>query len=411
MANTILYIIIGIILFEFILSKYLDFLNDKNWSSKMPKELEGLYDDKEYKKSQEYDKANGKVGNISSIISTILTLSLLYFGGFAWINNWVVNEINDDLIWSALYFFGIIGSGSLILGLPFSLYKTFVIEEKFGFNKMNLKTFILDLIKSSALGIILGGGLLYLFIWFYQQFPEDFWWYAWITISGFSLFFAMFYTDLIVPLFNKLKPLESGELRTEIENFAKKIDFPLTKIMVIDGSKRSTKANAYFSGLGKSKKIVLFDTLIENQTKEELTAVLAHEVGHFKKKHIVWSILISILQMGFMLYLLQLFIHEEALSQAMGSDTHSIQLALISFSLLYSPLSTITGLLMNIFSRKNEYEADAFARDHYNGEALISALKKLSVKNLSNLNPHPAYVWFYYSHPTLLQRMRSIRKL
>lgn len=411
MANTILYIIIGIILFEFILSKYLDFLNDKNWSSKMPKELEGLYDDKEYKKSQEYDKANGKVGNISSIISTILTLSLLYFGGFAWINNWVVNEINDDLIWSALYFFGIIGSGSLILGLPFSLYKTFVIEEKFGFNKMNLKTFILDLIKSSALGIIFGGGLLYLFIWFYQQFPEDFWWYAWITISGFSLFFAMFYTDLIVPLFNKLKPLESGELRTEIENFAKKIDFPLTKIMVIDGSKRSTKANAYFSGLGKSKKIVLFDTLIENQTKEELTAVLAHEVGHFKKKHIVWSILISILQMGFMLYLLQLFIHEEALSQAMGSDTHSIQLALISFTLLYSPLSTITGLLMNIFSRKNEYEADAFARDHYNGEALISALKKLSVKNLSNLNPHPAYVWFYYSHPTLLQRMRSIRKL
>ena len=410
MANTILFIIIAIILFEFALSKYLDFLNHKQWSAVLPKELNDLYEESEYKKAQEYDKANDKIKSISGILSTLIILGLLISGGFASINDYIINHYTSDPIYSALLFFAAIGIGSSLIGLPFSYYKTFVIEQQFGFNKMNKQTFVLDLIKSYFLGAIMGGGLLYLFLWFYNTYPENFWWYAWVCISLFTIFFAMFYTDFIVPIFNKLTPLEAGELRTEIELFAQKVDFPLSNIMVLDGSKRSTKANAYFSGLGGRKKIVLFDTLIAEHSKEELTAILAHEVGHYKKKHIFTSMLLGVLQMGFMLYLLKLFIGNELLSQALGADAHSVQLGLIGFTMLYSPVSMLTGILMNLLSRKNEYEADAYAKQHYNGEDLITALKQLSVKNLSNLNPHPSYVWFHYSHPTLLQRMKAIYK-
>ena len=408
MANTILFIIIAIILFEFALSKYLDFLNHKQWSAVLPKELNDLYEESEYKKAQEYDKANDKIKSISGILSTLIILGLLISGGFASINDYIINHYTSDPIYSALLFFAAIGIGSSLIGLPFSYYKTFVIEQQFGFNKMNKQTFVLDLIKSYFLGAILGGGLLYLFLWFYNTYPENFWWYAWVCISLFTIFFAMFYTDFIVPIFNKLTPLEAGELRTEIELFAQKVDFPLSNIMVLDGSKRSTKANAYFSGLGGRKKIVLFDTLIAEHSKEELTAILAHEVGHYKKKHIFTSMLLGVLQMGFMLYLLKLFIGNAFLSQALGADAHSIQLGLIGFTMLYSPVSMLTGILMNLLSRKNEYEADAYAKEYYNGEDLINALKQLSIKNLSNLNPHPSYVWFHYSHPTLLQRMKAI---
>ena len=408
MANTILFIIIAIILFEFALSKYLDFLNHKQWSAVLPKELNDLYEESEYKKAQEYDKANDKIKSISGILSTLIILGLLISGGFASINDYIINHYTSDPIYSALLFFAAIGIGSSLIGLPFSYYKTFVIEQQFGFNKMNKQTFVLDLIKSYFLGAILGGGLLYLFLWFYNTYPENFWWYAWVCISLFTIFFAMFYTDFIVPIFNKLTPLEAGELRTEIELFAQKVDFPLSNIMVLDGSKRSTKANAYFSGLGGRKKIVLFDTLIAEHSKEELTAILAHEVGHYKKKHIFTSMLLGVLQMGFMLYLLKLFIGNEFLSQALGADAHSVQLGLIGFTMLYSPVSMLTGILMNLLSRKNEYEADAYAKEYYNGEDLINALKQLSIKNLSNLNPHPSYVWFHYSHPTLLQRMKAI---
>ena len=408
MANTILFIIIAIILFEFALNKYLDFLNHKQWSAVLPKELNDLYEESEYKKAQEYDKANDKIKSISGILSTLIILGLLISGGFASINDYIINHYTSDPIYSALLFFAAIGIGSSLIGLPFSYYKTFVIEQQFGFNKMNKQTFVLDLIKSYFLGAILGGGLLYLFLWFYNTYPENFWWYAWVCISVFTIFFAIFYTDLIVPIFNKLTPLEAGELRTEIELFAQKVDFPLSNIMVLDGSKRSTKANAYFSGLGGRKKIVLFDTLIAEHSKEELTAILAHEVGHYKKKHIFTSMLLGVLQIGFMLYLLKLFIGNEFLSQALGADAHSVQLGLIGFTMLYSPVSMLTGILMNLLSRKNEYEADAYAKEYYNGEDLINALKQLSIKNLSNLNPHPSYVWFHYSHPTLLQRMKAI---
>ena len=252
-----------------------------------------------------------------------------------------------------------------------------------------------------------------LFVWFYTIAGTLFWIYAWILFSAFTIFFAMFYTSIIVPIFNKLNPLEDGTLREKIETFAKKINFPLTNIFVIDGSKRSTKANAYFSGLGSKKTIVLFDTLINEQTEEELVSVLAHEVGHYKLKHIQKGMIIGILQMGALLFLLSLFINKPELSQALGlqTDTPIFHLGLIAFSLLYSPISMLTGIFMNMLSRKNEFEADNYAKENIGtGNYLISALRKLSANNLSNLNPNKWYVFFHYSHPPLLERVRNLMK-
>jgi STE24 endopeptidase len=297
-----------------------------------------------------------------------------------------------------------------ILNTPFSIYDTFVIEEKFGFNKTTPKIYVLDKIKGWLLSAIIGGGILALIVWFYETVGELFWVYTWIAISAFMIFMSMFYSSLIVPLFNKQTPLEEGELKDEIQGFSSKVGFKLQNIFVIDGSKRSTKANAYFSGLGAKKRIVLFDTLIKDLSVREIVAVLAHEIGHYKKKHTLISIVISILQTGITLYILSLFINNPELSKSLGSDIPSFHLGLIAFGVMYSPVSTIIGLAMNIFSRKNEYQADKFADDNFDGEELISSLKKLSRNNLSNLTPHPAYVFFHYSHPTLLQRIRAIRK-
>jgi len=256
-----------------------------------------------------------------------------------------------------------------------------------------------------VLGAIIGGGLLAALIYLVETIGPDFWmWFATIACA-FMLFMNMFYTSLILPLFNKLTPLPDGELKTAIEEFSRKINFPITNIFVIDGSKRSKKANAFFSGMGKKKKIVLYDTLIANHTTEELVAVLAHEVGHYKKKHIIWSYVLSVVQIVFMLFVLSLMVFNENLSLALGGSQLAVHLNLLAFTILFSPISAITGLLMNVYSRKNEFEADAYARKTYNGKALAEALKKLSVDNLSNLYPHPAYVFFHYSHPPLLQRL------
>jgi STE24 endopeptidase len=283
-----------------------------------------------------------------------------------------------------------------------------VIEEKYGFNKTTVKTFITDKLKGYVLGALIGGGLLAALIYLVETIGPDFWmWFAAIACV-FMLFMNMFYTSLILPLFNKLTPLPDGELKTAIEEFSRKINFPLTNIFVIDGSKRSSKANAFFSGIGKKKKIVLYDTLIRNHTTAELVAVLAHEVGHYKKKHIIWSYVWAVVQIVFMLFVLAQMVFNEGLSLALGGTQHAIHLNLVAFTILFSPISAITGLFMNIYSRKNEFEADAYARDTYNGKSLADALKKLSVDNLSNLYPHPAYVFFHYSHPPLLQRLERI---
>lgn len=408
MYNTIFYIILAIVVFDFALERLLDYLNSTRWSSKLPDELKGIYDSDRYEKSQKYEKENQKFGKLTSSFSLVLMVAMLFLAGFAVVDNWS-REISANQIVIALIFFGILGLAMDIVNTPFSLYDTFVIEEKYGFNKTTLKTFFLDKVKGWMLSLIIGGGLFALIIWFYMLTGKMFWVYTWLLISGFMVFMTMFYSTLIVPIFNKQTPLENGELKTAIRNFAKKVDFKLDNIFVIDGSKRSTKANAYFSGLGAKKRIVLFDTLIEDLETDEIVGVLAHEIGHYKKKHTKKGIIISVLQTGLTLYILSLLIDNPELSKALGAEQTGFHLGLIAFGILYSPVSTVLGLGMNIFSRKNEFEADTFAGKHYSEEALMTALKKLSVKNLSNLRPHPAVVFFHYSHPPLLERLKRLK--
>jgi STE24 endopeptidase len=307
-------------------------------------------------------------------------------------------------------FFAILMIASDILSLPFSLYSIFVIEEKFGFNKTTIKTFILDKIKGALVAAILGGVVLSLFVWFYSFTGELFWFWSWLLFVAIMLLMTMFYASVFVPLFNKLTPLPEGELRTEIEQYCTKVGFKLDNLFVMDGSKRSTKANAFFSGLGAKKRIVLFDTLVDNYTKEEITAVLAHEVGHYKKKHTLTSLILSALQVGVMLFLFSLVISSKQIPLALGIQEPSFHIGFLVFSILYTPLSMLTGVLMNMVSRKNEYEADNYAKTTYNHNPLILALKKLSGDSLSNLTPHPINVFVNYSHPTLLQRIRSLNK-
>ena len=405
--QSLLYVVIGILTFNYLLGRLLSYLNDKSFKPELPDELKEFYDEEKYKKSQEYDRVNGRFSFITSTFSFAVMLAMLLLGGFAWVNAWV-STITDHSILTVLLFFGTLSIASDIIGIPFSLYSIFVIEERFGFNRTTVKTFIMDKIKGYFIGGLIGGGLLALFVWFYESTGELFWLYGWLAFSGFSLLMTAFYATVIVPLFNKLTPLEDGDLRRAIEAYCEKVSFKLDNLFVMDGSKRSAKANAFFSGLGSKKRIVLYDTLIENHTEEELVAVLAHETGHYKLKHTRSSLVLSVLQTGLMLYILSLVIGSPTLSAALGIEESSFHIGLLVFGLLYSPLSMIFGIGMNMLSRKNEYEADAYAKDTYNGEALGSALKKLSVDNLSNLTPHPLHVFFNYSHPTLLQRLKAL---
>ena len=407
--NTLFIIIIVIILFDFVVDKILDYLNLKTWSSELPKEAEGIYDVEKYRKSMEYYKVNHRFSMITSSFSLLLLLAVLLFNGFAWLDQYV-RSVTQSPVWMALLFFGILGFASDVLTTPFALYKIFVIEEKFGFNKMTWKTFLFDKFKGYVLGAIIGGVLLAVIVWIYSVTGTYFWLYALGVLALFMVFATMFYASIILPLFNKLTPMPDGELRNAIEEYCKKVGFKLNNLFVMDGSKRSSKANAFFSGLGASKKIVLFDTLIEKHTTDELVAVLAHEIGHYKMKHTRQGLLLGLLQNGIMLYILSLFLGNQELSKALGAEQSSFHLDILAFGILYSPLSEILGIMMNMLSRKNEYEADRYAKETYNGEALAGALKKLSVDNLSNLKPHPAYVFVHYSHPTLLQRLAALGK-
>jgi len=375
----------------------------------LPDEVKDIYEEEKYKKSIAYARANNKFGLLTSSFSFILSFVLLATGFFGWFDQQVHGFIGTEELVS-LAFFGLLFIASDISNIPFQLYDTFVIEEKFGFNKTSPKTFVLDKLKGYVLAGVIGGLILYILLKLITLFGPDFWIFFWIVISVFTLIMNMFYTSLILPLFNKLTPLEDGELKEEIEKFSKSINFPLDNIFVIDGSKRSAKSNAFFSGIGKKKKIVLYDTLIENHSKEELVAVLAHEVGHFKKKHIITGYLLSILQTGFTLFIMSLIIFSPAVSEALGGNQLAIHLNLLAFGILYSPISHFVGVFMNILSRKNEYEADAYAKETYNGTFLQLALKKLSVDNLSNLFPHPAYVFMNYSHPPLLKRLAAMEE-
>ena len=408
-SQTLFYILIGILVLSFIVDKILDSLNAKHFEDEIPNEVNDVYDEAEYKKSQAYKKTNHRFGNLTSLFSIALTLAFFFLDGFKFVDE-LARSYTDNSILIALIFFGVIMIGSDLITSPFSYYKTFVIEEKFGFNKTTRKTFILDKIKGLLMTAVLGGGILSLIIWFYELTGKDFWLYAWGLVAAFSLFMNMFYSKLIVPLFNKQTPLEEGELKDAITEYAKKVGFTLDNIFVIDGSKRSTKANAYFSGFGSQKRITLYDTLINDLETEEIVAVLAHEVGHYKRKHIIFNLFSSILLTGITLFILSLFINTPILSEALGVSIPSFHIGLIAFGILYSPISEVTGLFMNYVSRKFEYQADNYAKETYKGEPLITSLKKLSKNSLSNLTPHPTYVFVHYSHPTLLERVKNLQR-
>ncbi|SKC52009.1 M48 family metallopeptidase [Ohtaekwangia koreensis] len=406
---TILYIIIGITAVSYIFDQALEYINLKSQREEIPDEIASFYDRDKYSKSLQYHRELTRFSFITSAFSFLLSITMLLTGGFGWLDGILRNVVQNEIV-LALAFFGVIMIVSDIITLPFQWHRTFVIEEKYGFNKTTVKLFIIDKLKGYILGALIGGALLSVLIYLVQVIGPDFWiWFALIACT-FMLLMNMFYASVILPLFNKLTSLPEGELKSAIEAFARTVNFPLDNIFVIDGSKRSSKANAFFSGIGKKKKIVLYDTLINNHTTDELVAVLAHEVGHFKKKHIVWSYILSVVQIVFMLFVLSQMIFNENLSLALGGSQQAIHLNLIAFAILFSPVSGVTGLLMSMLSRKNEFEADAYARQTYNGNALANALKKLSVDNLSDLYPHPVYVFFHYSHPPLLKRLQAINR-
>ena len=407
MHNFIFFIILIIPVTGFFVERYLDHLNSLMWSETLPEKLQGICDAEEYKKTQLYQKDNNRLSLWSSSFNLLIILVMIIAGGFALADN-IARDITSHPVLISLVFFGIIGFASDIINIPFSIYDTFIIEKKYGFNTMTVRTFITDHIKSWFIALLVGAPVLGLITWFYYKTGKNFWWYAWGLITVFSVFMNLFYSELIVPLFNKQTPLPEGSLRTMIESFSQKTGFKLRNIFIIDGSKRSTKANAYFSGFGPKKRIVLYDTLQKQLSEEEIVAVLAHEIGHYKKKHVLMNLLFSLITTGVMLFLLSLVVNNSSFSMALGSQIASFHLGLIVFGILYSPLSLVIGLLTNYISRKNEFAADRFVVDNFKPELLAEGLKKLSVKNLSNMMPHPAYVFFHYSHPPLLQRLEKL---
>ncbi len=408
-AEIILYLLLATITLDFVLEFILDFLNLNYQKDELPEALKGIYEEDKFKKSQEYLKVNTRFGFLTSTFSYVLMMAVLLFGWLGWLDIFMKLTFSNSIVQS-LAFFATLFVVSDVINIPFSLYKTFVIEERFGFNKSTMKIFFLDKLKGYAMAFVLGGVILTALLWLVQEMGQNFWIWFWLVISVFILLINLFYTSVILPLFNKLTPLGQGDLRAAIERYSQQVNFPLTNIFVMDGSKRSAKSNAFFSGIGKKKKIVLFDTLISNHTEEELVAVLAHEAGHYKKNHIVQGLVVSILQTGLILFILSLFIFNREMSYALGGGEGSIHLNLIAFFMLFSPISHFTGILANMWSRKNEYEADRYAAETYSGEALANALKKLSADNLSNLTPHPAHVFVHYSHPPLLQRLKALNQ-
>ena len=405
---SLFYILISILLVKFMLDTLLNHLNAKHFNDTVPEEVSNVYDINEYKKSQSYKKVNHNFTIVTSSFSLIVTLCFFFFNGFSLVDN-IARKFSDNIITITLIFFGILMIGSTIINIPFSLYKTFVIEEGFGFNKMNKKTFFLDKLKGLLMSTILGGGILALITWFHEFTGVYFWLYTWGLITLFSIVVNMFYSKLIVPLFNKQTPLENGELKEAITKYTDSVGFKLNDIFVINGSKRSTKANAYFSGFGSQKRITLYDTLINDLNNDEIVAVLAHEVGHYKKKHIIFNLTASVIITGITLFILSLFINTPLFSLALGVSTPSFHMGLISFGILYSPMSELTGMFMNYMSRKFEYQADNYAKKTYAGEPLISSLKKLSKNSLSNLTPHSLYVFIHHSHPTLTNRIKNLK--
>jgi STE24 endopeptidase len=407
MNNMLFILIITIPIFGFVLERYLNYLNKKMWSDVLPEKLIGICSNEEYRKTQLYQKDNIQLTLWSSSFNLAVIIAMIVLGGFSFIDN-LARGLSSNMVFVSLIFFGIIGLGSDIINIPFSYIDTFIVEKKYGFNTMTIRTFITDHIKSWFIALIVGIPVLGLLTWFYYKTGKNFWLYSWGLITIFSVFINLFYSELIVPLFNKQTPLAEGSLRNLIESFGQKAGFKIKNIYVIDGSKRSTKANAYFSGFGPKKRIVLYDTLLKDMSEEEIVAVLAHEIGHYKKKHVLISLILSFFITGLMLFMFSLVVDNPALSKTMGASSASFHLGLVVFGILYSPVTLVIGTISNYISRNNEFAADKFAGEKFKPEILAGALKKLSVKNLSNMMPHPVYVFFHYSHPPLLKRLERL---
>jgi len=404
-------IILATIAVDFVLDLVSNYLNLKSLSKELPDEFEGVYDEETYAKSQEYTKTQTRFGFITGGFDLVVLLGFWFSGGFNWLDEIVRAWGFGELVTGLLYI-AVLMVGKSVISLPFSIYSTFVIEERFGFNKTTPKTFVLDLAKGLGLGLLIGMPLLAGILAFFMYTGDLAWLYAWIAITLFSLVMQYVAPNWIMPLFNKFTPLEEGELRTAIEEYTDKVDFPLQGLFVIDGSKRSSKSNAFFTGFGKNKRIALYDTLIENHTNDELVAVLAHEIGHYKKKHIIKGMITSVIQTGAMLFVLSIFLQAEGLFDAFYMEEMSVYAGLIFFGMLYAPIDMILSVFMQISSRKHEYEADEFAATTTGKpEDMIATLKKLSKDNLSNLTPHPFYVFLNYSHPPALQRINAIREI
>ena len=407
MAQALYILVIVFVLAEYVWSAVLTFLNIKASRRPIPDLLTDLYDETQYRKQQAYAMTNRKFSLISGLVSTLVTLAIFAFGGFARFDA-AARSVSASPVVQALVFWGIFYLISWVISIPFDLYRTFVIEQRFGFNRTTPKLFVTDTIKSLLMNLLILGAVLALCVWIYTLTPRWFWLIAWGAVTLFSLFMQYFYSQLIVPLFNKQTPLPEGELRDAIEAFADRVGFRLDNIFVIDSSKRSSKSNAYFTGFGRKKRVVLYDTLQEQLTTEEIVGVLAHEIGHYKHHHIILSSLEGFATNLLMFWLFSLFIGSSALAAAAGCAEPSFHVNLAVFSLIYTPLSLLLDLVTNVISRRHERQADAFARAHGYGPAEASALKKMSAKSLANLTPHPVVVFTEYSHPTLYERVKSL---
>ncbi len=405
----IYYAILALVLLDFYFDLWMDKLMYKSYSYPIPDSLNDIYDSETLIKQKNYHIEHYKFGMRQALLSFLITISILSFKFFGILDSFLRTYIENEFLITIL-FFAILGFGYSLISLPFSYHETFVIEQKYGFNTSTKKTFWFDLAKSLLLSIVLGVPLLWAILAFYHYTGSFFWIYTWILIVLFSLFFTFFYSKLIVPLFNKQNPLPEGELKDAIFEFCKKADFPLKEVYVLDASKRSNKANAYFTGFGKNKRIVLFDTLINQLSTDEIVAVLAHEIGHFKKKHIIKSFITGMFSMAVTLFILSLFLNIPEFSYSQGAEVPSFHIGIIVFGILFSPISTLTSFISNYLSRKNENEADLFAKEHQQAQPLISALKKLAAKNYSHLTPHPLYVKLHFSHPPLADRIKLLEK-
>lgn len=409
--NSYLIVILGSMAAAYALNTVVGFLNLGALHPDVPAEFQGRIDAEEYARSQAYTRATGRFALVSDTIEFAATAAFILLGGFGWADE-ATRALGLGELATGLAFFALLFLLGQFLSLPFALWRTFVIEERFGFNRTSPATFALDRLKSWLLAALIGGPLAAMVLWFFSAAGPWAWLLAWAGVTAVMLVLQYLAPVAILPLFNKFTPLPDGELRQALEALARDQRFNLSGLFVIDGSRRSAKSNAYFTGLGKRKRIALYDTLVQAHSTEEIVAVLAHEVGHWKRGHVLRMTASAIGRIGLILFLMSLFMHTPALFAAVGVEHVSIHAGLVLFLLLYTPLALALGLWDQALSRRYEFEADAFAAQATNHpEALIQALKTLSVSNLSNLTPHPAYVAVNYSHPPVLKRIEALRKL